>query len=121
MEQIKTIIGDFQKKLQALGFDEQQIASILYEVVLIASAKLGETDLSFLTKEEMDFVSNKDLLQLDQQQLHDITSSNPNLMKYLDIYANELRSSIDEFDKIVEEVKQEERSVETNPEPNPSE
>jgi hypothetical protein len=108
MEAIKNVIADFQKKLISLGFDQEQITTILYEVVLIASAKLADADLSFLSKEELEFVSNKDLLQLTPEQLQDITTKTPNLTRYLDVYASKLREAIDEFDKIVNEVKQEE-------------
>ena len=115
MEQIKTIISDLQQKLVTLGFNDEQIRTILYEIVLIASAKLAEEDLSFLSKEEMDFVSNKDLMQLTPQQLSEITLSSPNLIQYMDIYAKNLKQAITEFDQIIMDVRSEEESASAAP------
>lgn len=108
MDEVKAIVSDFQKKLLSLGFSAEEISTILYEVVLIAAAGLSQQDLSFLSKEELEFVSNRDLMQLTPEQLRDVTVMTPNLVRYMSIYAQELRKAIKEFDNIVEDVKQEE-------------
>ncbi len=108
MDQIKEIITVFQKKLLSLGFSDEQMATILYEIILIASAKLSEADLTFLTPEELEFVSNKDLLELSPEQLGDITMSSANLSRYLEIYSDKLKDAIREFDGIVDDVRKEE-------------
>ena len=111
MEEIKQIIEEFQRKLVSLGFDQEQIATILYEIVLIASAKLSESDLSFLSPEELQFVSNKDLLQLTPEQLQEVSIATPNLVRYLSLYAMQLQVAIQEFDQIVDDVKKEESQL----------
>jgi hypothetical protein len=106
--QVSQIISDFQKQLVPLGFSEEQIYTILTEVVLIASAKLSQEDLSFLSTEEIAFVSNGDLLKLKPETLKRVISARPNLSRYVEIYANALKESIHEFDQIVEDARKEE-------------
>lgn len=107
MEKIKGILNGFKEKLISLGFDEQQMSTIMYEIILVASAKLSEEDLTFLTPEELEFVSNKDLLQLTPEQMQEITQKSPNLMKYLDVYGKKLDEAIGEFDQVVADVREE--------------
>ena len=114
MEAIQTIIEGFKEKLIALGFAEGEITEILYQVVLIASAKLTEQDSTFLSEEEIAFVSNQDVMQLSKQQLQEVTGSSDNLVKYLNLYAKELAEAITEFDKIVDDVRETSAEPEKN-------
>ncbi len=104
MDDIKNLLIEFQSKLSGLGFSNEESGTILQQVVVMASANMSKQDLTFLTEEEKKLVSDPSLFSMDASQLSDIANSSPNLIRYLDIFRDELKGAIGDFDSLVSDV-----------------